>query len=298
MTVTEQAPSYRELVVSAPDGVRLYARDYGPSAGDALPVVCLPGLARTSEDFHELALSLAGEPLRPRRVLSLDYRGRGRSGWDPDWRNYDVKVELGDTLHVLEAAGIRRAVFVGTSRGGLITMALSGIRPDLIAGAVLNDVGPVLDRRGLMRIKSYVGRLPTPRTMAEAVEVLRAQSGSQFPRYTDKQWTRMARGTWHATEAGLVLNYDPALANVLAGLDDSSPLPDLWPLFEAMKPFPVLAIRGALSDLLAAETLQAMQERHPGLEAVTVPDQGHAPSVDGATLGTIGRFIAAIDRPV
>src|SRR3712207_6605566 len=132
---------FRDLFVSAADGLRLYARDYGPDAGAALPVVCLPGLARTSEDFHDLAQALSADPRRPRRVLALDYRGRGRSEWDPDWRNYDVRVELNDVLQVLAAAGIDKAVFVGTSRGGLIVMALGAVRPTLLAGAVLNDVG-------------------------------------------------------------------------------------------------------------------------------------------------------------
>ena len=161
--------AYRDLFVSAADGLHLYALDYGPQAGGALPVICLPGLARTSEDFHDLAEALSGDPVHPRRVLSLDYRGRGRSEWDKDWHNYDIKVELNDTLQVLTAAGIERAIFIGTSRGGLITMALSAVSPELIAGAILNDVGPILETNGLMRIRSYVGKLPLPRTMSKAV---------------------------------------------------------------------------------------------------------------------------------
>src|SRR5215207_217534 len=126
--------SYRDLFVSAADGLRLYARDYGPQTGDALPVICLPGLARTSEDFHDLAEALSQDPSRPRRALCLDYRGRGRSEWDRDWRNYDIKVELNDTLQVLATAGTGKAVFIGTSRGGMITMALSAVHSELIAG--------------------------------------------------------------------------------------------------------------------------------------------------------------------
>src|SRR3954469_1440083 len=144
--------SYRDLFVSAADGLRLYARDYGPDAGGALPVVCLSGLARSSEDFHDLARALSSDEARPRRVLSLDYRGRGRSEWDRDWRNYDVRVELDDTLQILTAAGVEEAVFVGTSRGGLIAMGLSAVRPALLRGVVLNDVGPVIESGGLVRI--------------------------------------------------------------------------------------------------------------------------------------------------
>ncbi len=287
--------SYRDLFVSAADGLRLYARDYDPGRPGALPVVCLPGLARTSEDFHDLAEALSADPVRPRRLLSLDYRGRGRSEWDRDWRNYDVRVELNDVLQVLTAAGIEKAIFVGTSRGGLITMALSAARPTILAGVVLNDVGPVLEAGGLKRIRGYVGKLPSPRTMQEAAQILRQISGPGFPRYTDHQWEKMARGTWREDEGQLILNYDPNLMKTLEGLDLESPLPDLWPLFEGLKPFPVLAIRGGNSDLLTAHTLQSMQERHPRLKAITVPDEGHAPSLEGDLVQDIRQFIIDVE---
>jgi pimeloyl-ACP methyl ester carboxylesterase len=287
---------FRDLFVSAADGLRLYARDYGPDIGGALPVVCLPGLARTSEDFHELAEALAHDGANPRRVLALDYRGRGRSDWDKDWRNYDVRIELNDTLQVLIAAGIDEAVFVGTSRGGLITMALGAVRPTLLRGAVLNDVGPVIGGKGLARIRGYVGKLPQPDTMQEAGQILRRMSDAQFPRFTEEQWERMARGTWREENGRLVLRYDPALMKTLEALDLEMPLPDLWPLFEGLSAIPVLAIRGANSDLLGAATLQAMQDRHPRFRAITVPDQGHAPALEGEIIEAIRSLIAEADR--
>lgn len=282
---------YRDLFVSAADGLRLYARDYGADTGDALPVVCLPGLTRSSEDFHDLAAALSTDATRPRRVLALDYRGRGRSEWDKDWRNYDVKIELNDTLQVLTAAGIEKAVFVGTSRGGLITMALSAVRPTLLGGAVLNDVGPVIDGKGLIRIRSYVGKLPQPRTMDEAGSLLKQMSDAQFPNFTAEQWLKMARGTWREEDGRLVLNYDPNLMKPLELIDLEMPLPDLWPLFGGLTPFPVLAIRGGNSDLLADATLKSMQERHPRLTAITVPDQGHAPALEGDLIGAVQRLV-------
>jgi pimeloyl-ACP methyl ester carboxylesterase len=283
--------TYRDLFVSAADGLRLYTRDYGPARSDALPVICLPGLARTSEDFHDLAVALGSDATRPRRVLSLDYRGRGRSEWDPDWRNYDVRVELNDTLQVLTVAGIEKAVFVGTSRGGLITMALSAIRPALLCGAVLNDVGPVIEGKGLIRIRGYVGKLPAPRTMKEAGQILRQMSDAQFPRFTDEQWERQARGTWREHEGRLVLSYDPNLMKTLQALDLEAPLPDLWPLFGGLANIPVLAIRGGNSDLLSAETLAGMKERHPRLTAITLPDQGHAPILEGDLVQAVDQLI-------
>jgi pimeloyl-ACP methyl ester carboxylesterase len=292
----ETSGRFRDLFVSAADGLRLYARDYGPEIGDALPVVCLPGLARTSADFHDLAAALAGDAGSPRRVLALDYRGRGRSEWDEDWRNYDVRVELNDTLQVLIAAGIDKAVFVGTSRGGLITMALGAVRPTLLRGAVLVDVGPVIEGQGLARIRSYVGKLPQPRTIPEAAQILRQISDAQFPRFTDEQWERLAHGTWREEDGRLVLRYDPRLMRTLEAFDLEAPLPVLWPLFEGLSAVPVLAIRGGNSDLLAEATLRLMQEKHPRLKAVTVPDQGHAPIIEGELIEAIRSLVAEAER--
>jgi len=286
---------YRDLTVSASDGLRLYTRDYGPGRSDALPVICLPGLARNSEDFHELAEALSCDPARPRRVLALDYRGRGRSDYDRDWRHYDLKVELEDCLKVLAAAGIGKAAFVGTSRGGLIAMALGAAHPDLVAGIVLNDIGPVIDTGGLLRIRGYVGKLPIPETLQEGADILRRMSGEQFPAFTDEQWLSMARGTWHETADGLVLSYDANLMKTLEAVDPEAPLPDLWPLFETLKPIPLLVVRGGNSDLLSDDTVHRMRERHPGLASITVPGQGHAPSLDGDLVHAIALFVAGAD---
>lgn len=284
--------SYRDLFVSASDGLRLYTRDYGPIDGGALPVVCLPGLARNSEDFHELAKALSTDAAHPRRVLALDYRGRGRSDWALDWHQYDLATELNDILQVLTVAGIEKAVFVGTSRGGLLTMALSVAKPTLLAGAILNDVGPVIEPEGLIRIRSYVGKLPMPNTFQEGAEILKRISDAQFPAFTDEQWMSMARGIWHEKDSRLVLSYDPNLMKPLQELDLESPMPDLWNLFDGLRPFPVLAIRGEHSDLLSAQTLKAMQERHPRLTAITVPGQGHAPLIEGPLIQSIKDLIA------
>jgi pimeloyl-ACP methyl ester carboxylesterase len=275
--------------------LRLYARDYGPVTGDAIPVVCLSGLSRNSRDFHELASALATDAARPRRVLALDYRGRGRSEWATDPAQYDVRVELGDTLQVLEAAGIGAAFFVGTSRGGLIIMALAAFRPELLRGVVLNDVGPVLEREGLRRIRGYVGKLPEPRNFAEAEEILRTLSAAQFPGRTSAQWQAQARATWTEQDGRLVLSYDPNLTKPLEALDLDGPLPDLWPFFEALKAVPVLAIRGANSDLLTAETFELMQSTHPDLTPVTIPDQGHAPELEGDLVREIRAFVETVE---
>lgn len=280
----------------APDGLKLHALDAGPRDRARLPVVCLPGLARTVEDFRELIEALAFHANAPRRVLALDARGRGLSARDPDPNNYSVPVELGDVLALLDEQEIARAVFVGTSRGGILTMAMGAARPNAVAGAVLNDIGPAIEMAGLLRIKSYVGRLPQPRDFAEAAQLLRSAMGSQFPAWDEAKWELYARRTWQETERGLVLRYDPALSQALANIDPNEPPPDLWPQFDALGGAPVLVIRGEYSDILSHATVEAMRTRRDGVEAIEIAGEGHAPLLDAPrTLATIASFTARCD---
>lgn len=288
---------FTSLFISARDGLRLHARDYGPLASPALPIICLPGFARTAADFHELALALSQDEAKPRRVLALDYRGRGRSDYDKQWANYDIRVELDDMTQFLTAAGISEAVFVGTSRGGLLTMALAAARPTLIKGVVLNDIGPVIDAQGLLKIRGYVGKLPLPRSYLEGADILRRFADQQFPALGDAEWEMMARRTWTERDGKLAPDYDPNLMKVLEALDLEAPLPVLWGYFAGLNHVPLLALRGANSDLLAEKTLHEMAERHPDCETFVVPGQGHAPLLGARDMiRRIGKLIARADR--
>lgn len=290
------ASGYGSVFYRSTDGLQLHVRDYDPGPNGNLPVVCLPGLARTSADFHSLALALSGDANVPRRVIALDYRGRGRSDYDPDWKNYDVRVELGDLQHVLTAAGIHEAVFIGTSRGGLLTMGLSAARPTAIRGAVLNDIGPVIEAKGLLRIRGYVGKLPLPENYAEGARILRELFDAQFPAFGDREWEDYARATWKETPAGLRTDYDPALMRGLAELDLEAKLPTLWQYFDGLRNVPVLSLRGELSDILSEETVAEMAARHPKFERHVVPRQGHAPILGSPDLlRRISRFVANCD---
>lgn len=274
-------PDPTSVFVTAPDGLRLHVRIHGASHGadrpGRRPTVCLPGLTRTAEDFDVLARALAHDPQHPRRVLALDYRGRGRSDFDPDPAHYAVPVETGDVLAVMTALKAEPAVIVGTSRGGLIALVIAALRPQAIAGVAFNDIGPVLEPAGLVRIKGYVGKMGEPNSFAEAAALLRRLSAGQFPRLTEADWLAAAHRGFRDDGGRLKPTYDPALARTLDNFDPAAPLPALWREFEALRGKPVLVVRGANSDLLSAATVAQMQARHPGLDSVTVPDQGHAP---------------------
>jgi pimeloyl-ACP methyl ester carboxylesterase len=284
------------LFVSAQDGLRLHVRAYGARTNHALPVVCLPGLARTTADFDALAAALSSDRDHPRPVLALDYRGRGKSDYDRKPANYNLQVELADVLSVLTALGIGQAAFVGTSRGGILTMLLAVARPAAIAGCVLNDIGPVIDLEGLVRIKSYVGKLPQLPSFPAAADALRRRFGSHFPKWSEDDWLAFARGTFKEVGGQLVPDYDPKLATILEQIGPERPLPTLWKEFDALGRIPVMLIRGANSDILSAATVEAMRKRRRALDVVEVPDEGHAPRLAGSlTIGRIAAFIASCD---
>jgi pimeloyl-ACP methyl ester carboxylesterase len=283
--------------VSAPDGLTLHIREYGPRNSDLLPVVCLPGLSRTAGDFDELAAALAANPKAPRRVLALDYRGRGLSDYDRNPANYSLAVELADLMAVLIARDAAPAVFVGTSRGGILAMLLAAARPAAIAGVVLNDIGPVIETKGLMRIKSYVGKMPRPRSFADGAEILRRLFDAQFPKLTDAIWLAIAKRTWREGKQGLVPTYDVKLTKALATVDPERGLPALWAQFDGLARVPVMVIRGANSDILSPDTVAAMRARRRNLDVIEVPDQGHTPLlIEPDIIDRISRFIGRCEK--
>ena len=190
MTAVNGDPT--SVFVTAPDGLTLHVRCHGRQGTGAMPVVCLPGLARTAEDFDVLAAALAGSD-RARRVVALDYRGRGLSDYDGDWRNYAVPIAMQDVIDLVTIFGLAGAAVIGTSRGGLIAMVLAAVQPTAIGALVLNDIGPVVESSGLARISGYVGRTPTPTTWAAATKQVRDLNHRQFPAVLEGQWEEVAR---------------------------------------------------------------------------------------------------------
>jgi pimeloyl-ACP methyl ester carboxylesterase len=288
---------FASVFVTAPDGLRLHIRSYGSSVVSALPVVCLPALARTAADFHPLATALAAGPANPRLVLALDYRGHGQSQYDRNPKNYAIRIVLADLSAVLAAFEITSAIFVGTSFGGVLAMMLAVLPPAAVAGIILNDIGPVIELKGLVRIKHYVGKLPVPRTFEEGGEILRWWFHAQYPKLAPQDWVAFAQRTWREGHGTLVPSHDPKLERALRGYSLER-LPTLWDQFDALARIPLMVIRGANSDMLASTTLNAMLARRGQLEVVVVPDQGHAPLLaEPKVIRRIAAFVASCDVP-
>ena len=287
---------WRDISYASSDDLTLYARHYPAPDESFRSVVCLAGLTRNSRDFHTLATYLSTHPETPRNVYCIDYRGRGRSAFDPNWRNYTPNVELADVLDFLTIQGLHQVGIVGTSRGGIITMMMAAARPTVMGPIVLNDIGPVIETRGLARIVNYVRRMPLPKTWADAMQIMREINARGFPHFTDSQWDQMARSVFEERKGRLVLSYDRKLSKAIGTIDLSRPLPPLWPEFIAMSKMPTFVMRGENSDILSAETLNEMIERHPNLRAMTIADQGHAPTLaEPDQVEAIGAFFAVND---
>lgn len=281
---------YKARYFTSQDGLRLYFRDYGDPLSKKKPLLCLGGLTRNSSDFHDLAMRLAGE----RRILAPDYRGRGRSEYDQDWRNYHPRSYLNDIRHLLAATGVHRVVIVGTSLGGILGMAFGAMAPTALAGVVLNDVGPDVGAKGLARILVYIHKdRPQPNWQAAAKHLEATVPNLSIK--TAEGWEDLARRTYREGSDGL-LHYDWDIRIAEPLLRHSGPAQDMWPLYRSLRHLPVLALRGELSDILTPETLERMAAEKPDLVQATIPDCGHVPMLDEpACLEAIKRFLEIVD---
>jgi pimeloyl-ACP methyl ester carboxylesterase len=272
------------------DGLQLHYRDYSGRA-DRPPVLCLPGLTRNARDFEELAERLAGNW----RVICVDLRGRGDSGYAKDSATYNPLQYLEDLGELFEQAGLSRAVVIGTSLGGLLTMLLAATGPERIAGALLNDVGPEVNPAGIERIRNYVGQARSFPTWMHAARALAESQGPTFPDASITDWLAMAKRCMVVGSNGRIhFDYDMKIAEPFAQADGASEV-DMWPAFEALVGRPVTLLRGGLSDVLTAATFKQMAKRLPEAETVTVPKVGHAPTLsEPAAVAAIDKLLARV----
>jgi pimeloyl-ACP methyl ester carboxylesterase len=274
------------------DGLQLFYRDYAGNTSKA-PVLCLHGLTRNSRDFA----ALAGHIAPARRVIVPDQRGRGRSQYDTHWLNYHPGTYVDDMWTLLQELSLRRVVVVGTSLGGLLALLMAAMRPQMLAGVVLNDIGPEIDPAGAARIQSYAGRLPPVRNWDDAAAQMKMTFGLAMPEFTDQQWLEFARLSFDEDDAGVPrLAADTKIGDAIRSI----PAPPgatqaMWHALGQLRNIPALALRGAHSDLLSAATFERMQREVPSLVAVTVANRGHAPQLDEPdSLRAIDAFLSGL----
>ena len=273
-TGSTRSVSHTARYFSVRDGLRLHYRDY-PGAADKPPLLCLHGLTRNTRDFADFA-----ERYSPRfRVIALDFRGRAESDYDPLPARYSPITYAGDVIELLDHLGIARAIFVGTSLGGLVTMVIAATAPQRIAAAVINDVGPDVDPDGIERILTYVGKDIRFKSWDEAADAIAANYGGNFERFTHADWVAMAKRNCREDNGEIRFDYDMAIAEPFKTAGPA-PQVDLWPLFTALGRKPLLVVRGQKSDLLTTQTTDKMRTVAPGMKLAVVPGVGHAPELN------------------
>ena len=267
--------AYSEGEWTSADGLTLRYRDY-PGRDDRPPVLCIPGLTRNCRDFEPVAERFAGDW----RVIAIDLRGRGQSDYARDAASYMPLQYVADVAALLDQAGLERVVAIGTSLGGVVTMLLAMTAPERIAAAVLNDIGPEVEATGLARIRDYVGQGRSYPTWMHAARGLKEQGGVAYPDFAISDWLRLAKRLMVVGPGGrIAFDYDMKIAEPFNRAEGTAPV-DMWPAFRALADRPVLALRGALSDIISAATLKRMGRELKGLQAVTVPRVGHAPTLE------------------
>jgi pimeloyl-ACP methyl ester carboxylesterase len=282
--------SYEEKYWSSHDGLRLYARVYPGPEPLAPTVLCLHGLTRNSRDFEDLAPHLQ----RRYRVIVPDVRGRGLSARDPNPQNYQPAIYLQDILALIDTVAAQRVAVIGTSMGGLLAMMMTVAHRDRVSGVVLNDMGPEVDPKGLERIKGYAGRLPAPKNWNDAIAQTRAMFGEAWPNLSAERWSALARRGYREDEkGGLNVEADPMIGEMLRAAPAASA--NLWPFWKALRGIPMLAIRGAQSDILSVATFAKMKAENPDLIQLEVAQRGHVPLLDEPEcVASIDAFLARI----
>ncbi len=290
------AAAYVERRWKSPDGLDLFARDYAPGPGPARPpVIAIHGLTRNSADFEAIAPLLAQSG---RRVLAVDVRGRGLSDRAPDPMTYRPDVYAADVLALMDQAAVGRAVFMGTSMGGLITMALTALRPKAVVAAILNDIGPEVAPEGLARIAAYSGQPVEIDSWADAAAYAKRINAVTFPHYSDADWDAFARRIFRQGPDGEIgLDYDPDISVPIRAAGAKALVPNLWPMFRRLaRNRPTLLVRGGVSDLLSADIAARMRKAAPDMAYVEVPQIGHAPMLDEPEAkAAIFEFLAELD---
>jgi len=266
------------------DGLNLFYRDFGGQQ-DGTPIICLPGLTRNSRDFADLANALSDR----RRVITVDFRGRGFSDHDANWQNYHPGTYVNDVWTLLDILDIPRIIIVGTSLGGLCAMAMAAQHGERLAGVVMNDIGPEIGPEGLARIQEYTGRMPPVTSWEEAAQQTKEIYGQWLPDLSDDGYKKLAWRGYRENDDGVPqLDIDVNIGRAVREVGPQKG--DPWALFDSLKDIPTTLLWGKLSDILTKDIVDKMTARKPDLEVVRVPNRGHVPLLDEP------ECVAAIDE--
>ncbi|MBR0683756.1 alpha/beta hydrolase [Roseomonas eburnea] len=279
----------RRLAFSAHDGLRLSALEWPGPAGRA-PLLVLPGICRTALDAETVAARHAGR----RRIVALDYAGHGESGRAARPQRYRPEQLIRDVLDAMAALHLHGAVVVGTSFGGLATMAVAAMRPASLTALVLNDIGPQIESLGRDKVVDFIGRDHAFGSFDEALAWFR-EHHPPMPLLDDAGWRGFALRTFRQEEDGhWHPRWDVRIGQQAVGAAAGAP-PDLWPFFGGLRRLPLLLVWGEASTLLSAATVAEMRRRRPDMGVAALPGTGHAPTLEEApAAAALDAFLEAV----
>ncbi len=293
----EPRRNWRDIYFTGYDGIRLYARHY-PGDKSKRPIVCLSNITQNGRSYEPLANAISSHKFGNRPVYTIDYRGRGLSENDPNWKNYTPLIEMADLMNFLSLERIHQPTFIGSGWGGVILMTLATMHSSMLGPVILNDTGPKFETNGIIRVHAFIGRLPLPTSWLKAAEQLKDLYGNSFTDLTNEDWRRIAYQNFNQKDGKPAPAYDPELQKALMMLDVTKGPPIMWEQFLALSHVPVLAIRGENSDVLSKATFEEMFNRHPNLQMFTVANEGHCPLLDDdLTIERIRLFLEKCDQP-
>lgn len=277
---------HKHILALGPHGFfRMAYTEWGDPANSRV-LLCVHGLTRNGRDFDRIAQALAGRW----RVVCPDMPGRGESDWLEDKRDYAVPVYAGAIAALIAHLGVEQVDWLGTSMGGIIGMHIAALPRSPIRSLIVNDVGPFLPAAAIERIAAQLGE--SRFDSLDAVEERLRTRYASFGALTDEDWRHLAEISARPTgDGGFRMHYDPGIADAMSG----QKIADIafWPVWESIR-CPVLALRGAESDLLLAETAEEMSRRGPRAEVAVIPGCGHAPALmDAHQIGVVRHWLEA-----
>ena len=281
---------HSEHTYTSDDGLKLFYREYG-KGNAGIPVLCLPGITRNSRDFEDIAKHLADHY----HVLAVDFRGRGFSEHDPNWRNYHPQTYANDVVRLLDIVDFDRVLLLGTSLGGLVSTILAAQQGERIVGVILNDIGPEIGEAGLTRIKAYIGKIPPVENWRQAAAQAHEIYEHAWPGLSDEKWMHIAKCGYREDERGVPrLDIDPAIGD--AARTVGAGLLDPWEMFDGLANIPLLVIQGELSDILTDDIVRRMLDKKPDMQHLKLANRGHPALLDEPDcLRAIDSFIGDIN---
>lgn len=271
--------SWHDIRFTSYDGISLYGRHY-PGEPHRRPLLCLANITENSRSFAPLAQAIATHEQGQHPVYTLDFRGRGLSENDPNWKNYTPMIEMIDVINFMALNRLHQPVILASGWSGVIVMMMAVMHSTMLGPVIFNDTGPKLETNGLIRAQAFIGRLPVPSSWRKAAQQIKELNKNSFTDLTQDDWLALAHQQYNEVEGRPFTAYDPNLEKSLMMVDVTRGTPVMWEQFDALNHVPILAIRGENSDVLSKKTLEDMFYRHPNLQMFTVANEGHAPRLD------------------